>query len=125
MPRQISLLCPGLSLSPSRDTKHTFTRRQSALQPSDGVYKSDITAPDDLREAHQKAAALVAPVENVVNNDKENDPTNGYVNYLDASDAQAANLAGVVDDVVTIRSDSSNIASGRGRDSVRVTSRNQ
>lgn len=57
--------------------------------------------------------------------DVENDPTNDYVNYLDASDAQAANLAGVVDGVVTIRSDSSNIASGRGRESVRVTSRNQ
>ncbi|KAF6229899.1 hypothetical protein HO133_004236 [Letharia lupina] len=56
---------------------------------------------------------------------EENDPTNDYVNYLDASDAQAANLAGVVDGVVTIRSDSSNIASGRGRESVRVTSRNQ
>ena len=56
---------------------------------------------------------------------QEYDPTNGYVNYLDESDAQNANLISVDNGVVTIRSDSSNIASGRGRNSVRITSRNQ
>lgn len=56
---------------------------------------------------------------------QEYDPTNGYVNYLDESDAQNANLISVDNGVVTIRSDSTNIASGRGRNSVRISSRNQ
>ncbi len=56
---------------------------------------------------------------------QENDYTNGYVNYLDESDSQNASLISVDNGIVTIRADATNIASGRGRNSVRITSRNQ
>ena len=54
--------------------------------------------------------------------DTENDPTDGYVNYVDGATAQADNLTSVNNGVVTIASDSTNVASGRGRNSVRITS---
>lgn len=57
--------------------------------------------------------------------DTENDPTSGYVNYVDRSTAQANNLTSVNDGVVTISSDSTSVASGRGRNSVRLTSTKQ
>ncbi|KAK4691008.1 hypothetical protein P7C71_g5904, partial [Lecanoromycetidae sp. Uapishka_2] len=57
--------------------------------------------------------------------DTEDDPTNGYVNYVDSSTAQEDNLTSVENGIVTIRSDSSSIASGRGRNSVRLTSKAQ
>ena len=57
--------------------------------------------------------------------DTENDPTSGYVNYVDSSTAQANNLTSVNDGVVTISSDSTSVASGRGRNSVRLTSTKQ
>lgn len=57
--------------------------------------------------------------------DTENDPTSGYVNYVDGATAQADNLTSVNNGVVTIRSDSTNVASGRGRNSVRLTSYKQ
>ncbi|KAG8527106.1 uncharacterized protein KY384_008535 [Bacidia gigantensis] len=63
-------------------------------------------------EAHQRA-------------DKEDDPTHGYVNYIDQSSAQGGGLIGVNNGVVTIKSDSTKAGAGRGRDSVRVTSKKQ
>ena len=57
--------------------------------------------------------------------DTENDPTSGYANYVDGATAQADNLTSVNNGVVTIRSDSTNVASGRGRNSVRLTSYKQ
>ncbi|MCJ1457865.1 hypothetical protein MMC28_008234 [Mycoblastus sanguinarius] len=57
--------------------------------------------------------------------DTENDPTSGYVNFVDGGTAQSDNLTGVANGVVTIRADSSNVASGRGRNAVRLTSRKQ
>ncbi|MCJ1443475.1 MAG: hypothetical protein MMC23_003973 [Stictis urceolatum] len=54
-----------------------------------------------------------------------NDPTNGYVNYVDQS---TANSAGYVkkntDGSVYIGVDFNNVASGRGRDSVRLSTKN-
>lgn len=76
-----------------------------------------VPSPDNPPELYRKSNALISY--------QEYDPTNGYVNYLDESDAQNANLISVDNGVVSIRSDSTNIASGRGRNSVRITSRNQ
>ena len=76
-----------------------------------------VPSPNNLSKLHYKSNGLISY--------QEDDPTNGYVNYLDEIDAQNANLISVDNGVVTIRSDSSNIASGRGRNSVRITSRNQ
>lgn len=47
------------------------------------------------------------------------------MNYVDGSTAQQEGLTSVNNGVVTIRSDSTNIASGRGRNSVRLTSNKQ
>lgn len=76
-----------------------------------------VPSPRNLSKLHSKSNGLTS--------NQENDLTNGYVNYLDESDAQNANLISVDNGVVTISSDSSNIASGRGRNSVRITSINQ
>ena len=57
--------------------------------------------------------------------DTENDPTSGYVNYVDSATAQADNLTSVNNGIVTIASDSTNVASGRGRNSIRLTSTKQ
>lgn len=54
---------------------------------------------------------------------QEDDPTHGYVNYVDQNTAQSSGLFSVNNNVVTIRVDSTNVASGRGRSSVRVTSK--
>lgn len=47
------------------------------------------------------------------------------MNYVDGATAQQQGLTSVSSNIVTIRSDSTNIASGRGRNSVRLTSKNQ
>lgn len=62
---------------------------------------------------------------NLMTFDTENDPTHGYVNYVDQSTAQSDGLVSTNNGVVTIKSDSTNVASGRGRNSVRVTSTKQ
>nr|XP_031859225.1 uncharacterized protein CI109_005421 [Kwoniella shandongensis]KAA5526297.1 hypothetical protein CI109_005421 [Kwoniella shandongensis] len=52
------------------------------------------------------------------------DPTQGYVNYVSKSDASDASLVDVQsDNTFIMRADSSNTASGRGRDSVRISSK--
>ena len=53
------------------------------------------------------------------------DPTHGYVNYVDQANAQSQGLISTSNGVVTIKSDSTRVGSGRGRDSVRVTSTKQ
>lgn len=50
------------------------------------------------------------------------DPTHGYVNYVDQNTAQSSNLYKVQNGQVLIGVDSTNVASGRGRNSVRLTS---
>lgn len=55
--------------------------------------------------------------------DTQDDPTHGYVNYLDQASAQGTGLAVIDQGIVTLRADSTNVASGRGRNSVRVTSK--
>lgn len=57
--------------------------------------------------------------------DTEDDPTHGYVNYVDSGTAWNDGLVSVNKGAVTIKSDSTNIASGRGRNSVRMTSTKQ
>ncbi|KAL8920960.1 MAG: hypothetical protein Q9208_005986 [Pyrenodesmia sp. 3 TL-2023] len=51
------------------------------------------------------------------------DPTHGYVNYVDQGTAQNRGLIDRNNGAVVMRVDSSNVASGRGRDSVRLTSK--
>jgi len=53
----------------------------------------------------------------------ENDPTHGYVNYVSQSAAQSGGYISTSGNVVTIGCDTKNVASGRGRDSVRLTSK--
>ncbi|KAL9045651.1 MAG: hypothetical protein Q9214_001335 [Letrouitia sp. 1 TL-2023] len=55
--------------------------------------------------------------------DTEDDPTHGYVNYIDMNTAQSNGLFDTSNGKVTMRVDSTNVASGRGRDSIRVTSK--
>ena len=50
------------------------------------------------------------------------DPTHGYVNFVDHDTALSRNLYKVVNGKVLLGVDDSNVASGRGRDSVRLTS---
>jgi len=50
-----------------------------------------------------------------------NDPTHGYVNYVDKTQAMDEGLISTSPAMVYIRADSTNKASGRGRDSVRIT----
>lgn len=57
--------------------------------------------------------------------DTEDDPTHGYVNYVDQNTAQSQGLYSVNNGVVTLGVDHTNVASGRGRNSVRVTSHAQ
>lgn len=56
---------------------------------------------------------------------QEDDPTHGYVNYVDKATAQTEGLISVSNGKVTMKADSTKTASGRGRDSVRVTSTEQ
>ncbi len=62
---------------------------------------------------------------NKVTFDTENDPTHGYTNYVDSGTAWSEGLVNVNNGVVTIKADGTNTASGRGRNSVRVTSTKQ
>ncbi len=50
------------------------------------------------------------------------DPTNGYVTYLDQSDAQNGGLINTNNGQVYMGVDSTNVASGSGRSSVRLSS---
>jgi len=50
------------------------------------------------------------------------DPTHGYVNYVSKADATARGLINTTNDIVYIGTDMKNVASGRGRDSVRLSS---
>lgn len=52
------------------------------------------------------------------------DPTNGYVDYVDRSTAQSAGLISAASDGVYIGVDYANVASGTGRQSVRLMSTN-
>lgn len=51
------------------------------------------------------------------------DPTHGYVNYIDQSQARNEGLLDTENGVVTLRADSTNLASGRGRNSLRLLSK--
>ncbi|KAL8766931.1 MAG: hypothetical protein Q9209_006412 [Squamulea sp. 1 TL-2023] len=55
--------------------------------------------------------------------DTFDDPTHGYVNFVDQSAARSKGLLEVGNGTVTLRADSTNVASGRGRDSLRLTSK--
>ncbi|KIV86318.1 hypothetical protein PV11_01936 [Exophiala sideris] len=52
------------------------------------------------------------------------DPTNGYVNYIDYNTAETNGLYKIQDGAVYMGVDSTNTASGRGRDSIRIASKN-
>jgi len=52
------------------------------------------------------------------------DPTNGYVDYVSQSQAQSAGLINTNNGVVYMGVDHQNVASGSGRQSVRVSSKN-
>ncbi|KAK5073328.1 hypothetical protein LTR24_010349 [Lithohypha guttulata] len=52
-----------------------------------------------------------------------NDPTNGYVNYVDYNTAQSSGLYNDNNNQVYIGVDHNNTATGRGRDSVRIESK--
>ncbi|KAI4267217.1 MAG: hypothetical protein L6R38_008359 [Xanthoria sp. 2 TBL-2021] len=51
------------------------------------------------------------------------DPTHGYANFVDQSTARTKGLLESDKRTVTLRADSTNVASGRGRDSLRLTSK--
>ena len=53
---------------------------------------------------------------------KTGDPTHGYVTYVDQGDAQSEGLINTNNDQVYIGVDHTNVASGSGRNSVRITS---
>ena len=53
------------------------------------------------------------------------DPTHGYVNYIDQATADSQDLYNVSNGQVTWGVDTGNIASGRGRNSIRLTSKAQ
>ncbi|KAL8949147.1 MAG: hypothetical protein Q9222_004728 [Ikaeria aurantiellina] len=55
--------------------------------------------------------------------DIDDDPTHGFVNYVDQATAQSNGMLDTKDGAVTLRVDSTKIASGRGRDSLRLTSK--
>lgn len=52
------------------------------------------------------------------------DPTNGYVTYVSQSTAQSGGLISVNNNIVYMGVDHNNVASGSGRQSVRVSSKN-
>ncbi|RMZ92433.1 hypothetical protein DV736_g343, partial [Chaetothyriales sp. CBS 134916] len=54
----------------------------------------------------------------------DDDPTNGYVNYVSQSQAESQGLFATKNNAVYIGVDSTNVASGRGRNSVRISSNN-
>ncbi|KAL8668309.1 MAG: hypothetical protein Q9168_007058, partial [Polycauliona sp. 1 TL-2023] len=51
------------------------------------------------------------------------DPTHGFVNFVDQSTATSKGLLEAGNGTVTLRADSTNVASGRGRDSLRLSSK--
>ncbi|KAL8852854.1 MAG: hypothetical protein Q9221_002230 [Calogaya cf. arnoldii] len=55
--------------------------------------------------------------------DTFDDPTHGYANFVDQSTARTKGLLESDNRTVTLRADSTNVASGRGRDSLRLTSK--
>ncbi|WVQ82189.1 hypothetical protein IAT38_004317 [Cryptococcus sp. DSM 104549] len=56
----------------------------------------------------------------------DDDPTNGYVNYVSKSAGTDAGLVDVqANDVFIMRADSDNVATGRGRDSIRISSKDK
>ncbi|KAK8864224.1 hypothetical protein IAR55_001470 [Kwoniella newhampshirensis] len=56
----------------------------------------------------------------------DDDPTQGFVNYVSKSDASSASLVDVQsDNTFIMRADSSSIATGRGRDSIRISSKDK
>ncbi|KAL8997264.1 MAG: hypothetical protein Q9188_006369, partial [Gyalolechia gomerana] len=55
--------------------------------------------------------------------DTIDDPTHGYVNFVDQTTAQSSGLINTNNGATTLRVDSTNVASGRGRNSVRLTSK--
>ncbi|KAL8848288.1 MAG: hypothetical protein Q9221_006687 [Calogaya cf. arnoldii] len=57
--------------------------------------------------------------------DQFDDPTHGYVNYIDQATADSQNLYNISNGQVTWGVDHVNIASGRGRNSIRLTSKAQ
>lgn len=52
---------------------------------------------------------------------KEDDPTLGYVNYVDRGSAVQKGLFSTDNDVVTFGADHNSTATGRGRNSVRLS----
>jgi hypothetical protein len=54
---------------------------------------------------------------------KGDDPTHGYVNYVDQGMAQSRGLIGQRNGATYIGVDHTNVASGRGRNSVRLSSK--
>ncbi|KIX09630.1 uncharacterized protein Z518_00711 [Rhinocladiella mackenziei CBS 650.93] len=52
-----------------------------------------------------------------------NDPTNGYVNYISQDQAERSGLYKVDNGAIYMGVDSTNTASGRGRDSIRISSK--
>ncbi|KAL8767005.1 MAG: hypothetical protein Q9209_006359 [Squamulea sp. 1 TL-2023] len=57
--------------------------------------------------------------------DQYDDPTHGYVNYVDQATADSQDLYNVSNGQVTWGVDHANVASGRGRNSIRLTSKAQ
>ncbi|KAI4197454.1 MAG: hypothetical protein LQ350_005893 [Teloschistes chrysophthalmus] len=62
---------------------------------------------------------------NMFNFDTFDDPTHGYVNFVDQATAQSLDLFNVSNGQVTWGVDHGSIASGRGRNSIRLTSKAQ
>ncbi|KAL8749892.1 MAG: hypothetical protein Q9184_006624 [Pyrenodesmia sp. 2 TL-2023] len=62
---------------------------------------------------------------NMFNFDTFDDPTHGYVNYVDQATANSQGLLRTTNGQVTFGVDHTNIASGRGRTSIRLTSKAQ
>lgn len=56
---------------------------------------------------------------------KSDDPTLGYVNYIDHDSAVASGLFSTDNGVVTFGADHDEIAVGRGRNSVRIATKNR
>lgn len=61
---------------------------------------------------------------NMMNFFTGSDPTNGYVDYVSQSQAQSAGLINTNNGIVYMGVDNQNVASGSGRQSVRVSSKN-
>ncbi|KEF63549.1 endo-1,3(4)-beta-glucanase [Exophiala aquamarina CBS 119918] len=54
---------------------------------------------------------------------QDDDPTHGYVNYISQAAAQNSGLYQIQNGAVYMGVDSTNVASGRGRDSIRISSK--